>query len=198
MIENPLKAYFKNYSFVLGSASPRRKELLEALGLSFEIKKTEVKEHYPSSLKAQEISDYLSELKALALQPQLNPTEIGITADTVVWHKENSLEKAKNQLEVMQMLETLAGGWHLVITSFSIVTQQACHTFSDRTRVKFRELSRSEIEFYTYQFKPFDKAGAYGIQEWIGLIGIERIEGSYHTVVGLPTHLLYKKLMELY
>lgn len=195
MTENPLAKKLKNHRIILASGSPRRKKFFEELGINFEIQLKPVNEVYPKNLKAKEISDYLAQLKASAFDKTLEENEILITSDTVVWWKGESLEKAKTSEEAMDMLKKLSGGWHQVITSvcFTITNEQI--TLSDTTRVKFKSLTEEEMAYYIKNFKPFDKAGAYGIQEWLGTIAIEAIEGSYNNVVGLPTHLVYKTLM---
>lgn len=184
----------KDFKIILASGSPRRQRFLRDLLLDFEVRLNSVDEVYPDGLKASEISDYLSELKASVLKERLGQSEILITSDTVVWHKNQSLAKAENADAAYRMLKTLSGDWHEVITSVTFTTSKIQKTVNHTTRVKFKELSDEEIRFYIERFKPFDKAGAYGIQEWIGLIGIERIQGSYTNVVGLPTQLVYKTL----
>lgn len=187
----------KDYKIVLGSGSPRRQQFLKDLGLNFEIRLKSVEEVYPLELKAGEISAYLAELKATALIDTLNPNEILITSDTVVWHQNTSLAKAKDASEATKMLEALSNDWHEVITSVCFSTTEDQKTVSQTTRVKFKKLSKKEIAYYIDNFKPYDKAGAYGIQEWIGLIGIEEIKGSYPNVVGLPTQLVYSTLLAM-
>lgn len=185
------------YKIILASGSPRRQSYFKELGLDFEIRLKSVEEVYPQHLKGSEISDYLSALKASAFEATLAKNEILITSDTVVWHNNISLAKAKDTEEAFQMLKTLSGDWHEVITSVSFTTSEFQRTVNHTTKVKFKELTDDEIIFYIKHFKPFDKAGAYGIQEWIGLIGIEEIQGSYSNVVGLPTSLVYKTLTDI-
>src|SRR5690606_32818227 len=144
-----------------------------------------------------QISEYLAQLKAGAQREGLGPKEVLITSDTAVWHKGASLAKAEDRDQAVQMLRTLSGDVHQVITSICFTTRELQRTETAITEVKVRELSREEIEYYVEKYRPFDKAGAYGIQEWIGLVGIVEIKGSYAIVVGLPTHLLYNALMEL-
>jgi septum formation protein len=186
-----------NYKIILASGSPRRQKFFKELQLNFEIRLKDVNEVYPNELKGSEISDYLSKLKAAAFEGELNSKEILITSDTVVWHQNVSLAKAADKKEAFGMLRTLSGDWHEVITSVSITTNEEQKTVNHSTKVKFKVLTDDEINFYVNTFKPFDKAGAYGIQEWIGLIGIEEIKGSYTNVVGLPTHLIYKTLSDM-
>lgn len=191
-----LKESLKDYKLILGSASARRQDLLKQMGLLFELRPSAVNEIYPEKLKGPEIADYLARLKANNLLTTLKHDEILITADTVVWHNEKSLAKPKNKEEALKMLHLLNNNSHEVITSVCLTTissQQVAHT---STKVTFELLSAQEIDYYIDRFKPYDKAGAYGIQEWIGLIGIKSIKGSYANVVGLPTHLVYKMLLE--
>lgn len=192
-----LQDKLKDYKIILASSSPRRKRFFEEMGLDFEIQLKPVEEVYPSTLKSKEISDYLAELKASAFRENLNSKEILITSDTVVWHNNESLAKASTLNEAFEMLKKLSDDWHHVITSVCFTTINGQQTLNHRTDVKFRALSDDEINYYVKNYKPFDKAGAYGIQEWIGLVGIEEIKGSYTNVVGLPTQLVYKTLMDM-
>ncbi|MCG2461383.1 Maf family nucleotide pyrophosphatase [Flavobacteriaceae bacterium F89] len=185
------------FKVILASKSPRRLRFFNELGLEVEIRTNAVKEDYPAHLKAREIPDYLAQLKANALKNTIKSGEILVTSDTVVWHKNHSLAKPKDRKEAYDMLRTLSNDWHEVITSVCFTTKRAQRTVGQTTRVKFRELQNREIEYYIDNYRPFDKAGGYGIQEWIGLIGIEEIQGSYSNVVGLPTHLVYTTLREL-
>ncbi len=194
---NPLKQKLQDHILILGSGSPRRKMFLEELDLEFEVRTKSVEEIYPSHLKGKKISEFLAELKADAFRNDIAPNEIVVTADTVVWHKNSSLAKAKNKDEAFKMLRQLSGDWHQVITSVCFTSKAKRRTVSAITEVKFKEFNPEEMEFYIENFKPFDKAGAYGIQEWIGMIGISEIRGSYTNVVGLPTHLVYKTLMDM-
>lgn len=197
MTENPLKNKLQGYKLILGSGSPRRKLFLEELGLDFEVRPKSVKEIYPEHLQGREISEYLAQLKATPFKQELQPKEIVLTSDTVVWHNGASLAKAANAQEAFEMLRTLSGDWHEVVTSVCFTTMELQKTVSAITEVKFKEFSDEEINYYIEQCQPFDKAGAYGIQEWIGKIGISEIKGSYTNVVGLPTHLVYETLMNL-
>lgn len=196
MTENPLVKKLKGHKIILASGSPRRRKFFEELGIAFEIRLKSVEEVYPKNLKAEEISNYLAELKASPHQATLQEKEILITSDTVVWHKGESLEKASTKEKAKEMLQKLSGDWHKVITSVCFTTTKGQQTISSSTKVKFKTLTPNEIEFYIDSCQPFDKAGAYGIQEWLGAIAIEEIQGSYNTVVGLPTHLVYKVLNE--
>ncbi|WP_420322372.1 Maf family nucleotide pyrophosphatase [Flagellimonas sp.] len=197
MTENPLQQKLKGYKLILGSGSPRRKMFLEEMGLEFEVRPKAVDEIYPENLKGEGISRYLAELKASPFKQELQPNEIVLTSDTVVWSKNQSLAKASNAEEAFQMLHTLSGDWHEVITSVSFTTSTSQKTVSAITWVKFMDFSEAEINHYINLCQPFDKAGAYGIQEWIGMVGISEIKGSYTNVVGLPTHLVYKTLMDM-
>ena len=187
----------KNYRLILASGSPRRQQFFKEMQLDFELRLRAVNEVYPPALKGKEISDYLAKLKASAFEDDLAPDEILITSDTVVWHQNTSLAKAADAEEAYKMLSRLSGTWHEVITSVCFTTTREQRTVNQTTRVKFAALTESEIRFYISNFQPFDKAGGYGIQEWIGLIGIEEIKGSYTNVVGLPTQLVYKTLLSI-
>lgn len=192
-----LREKLKGYRIILASGSPRRQHFLRELGLDFEVRLKRVDEVYPSGLKGSEIARYLSKIKASPFQGKLEDNDIVITSDTVVWHNDKSLAKAADTEKAIQMLKTLSGDWHDVITAVTFTTSKTQHTVHHSTKVKFKALSEAEIHYYVLTYKPFDKAGAYGIQEWIGLIGIEEIQGSYTNVVGLPTHLVYKTLNEM-
>ena len=188
-----LNDLLKGYRIILASGSPRRQQFFKELGFQFEVKLKPVAEIYPPTLQGKEIARYLSKLKAAPFQENLAANEIVVTSDTVVWHNGNSLAKAADIEEAYQMLKTLSGDWHEVITAVTFTSSENQKTIHHTTRVKFKVLLESEIRYYVNTFKPFDKAGAYGIQEWIGLIGIKKIEGSYTNVVGLPTHLVYER-----
>lgn len=192
-----LQNILKDYTIILASGSPRRHQFFKELYLDFEVRLKAIDEVYPSHLKGKEIANYLAELKATAFDGDIAPNEILITSDTVVWYNDISLAKASDENEAYQMLQTLSGDWHEVITSVSFTTCTTQKTVNHTTKVKFKALSEEEIWFYIKTCKPYDKAGAYGIQEWLGLIGIEEIKGAYTNVVGLPTHLVYKTLIEM-
>ncbi len=187
----------RNFNLILASSSPRRQQFLKEMGLEFEVRLKPVEEVYPQNLRGSQICDYLALLKASAFEGSLSPNEILITSDTVVWHQDKSLAKASNADEAHEMLKTMSGDWHEVITSVCFTTVDSQKTVHHITEVKFKKLDDDEISFYIDTFKPYDKAGAYGIQEWIGLIGIEEIRGSYPNVVGLPTHLVYQTLTNM-
>lgn len=191
-----LKEKLKDYNVILASGSPRRQQFFKDLNIDFSIQLKEVEEIYPNHLKGADITDYLAKLKSSAFQ-NLKENEVLITSDTIVWHNNSALGKPNSNEEAREMLLSLSGNAHKVITSVCISTQKKQRIFNDTTTVFFKKLSEEEINYYIKNFKPFDKAGAYGIQEWIGLIGIEKIEGSYFNVVGLPTEKLYKELINL-
>ena len=181
---------------LLASNSPRRKELLASLGLAFEVRVKEVHEDFPDHLKREAVAEYLASHKADAYKNEL-VNEAIITADTIVCLGDQILNKPADENEAFRMLRALSGKSHEVITGVCILTKAVKSVFHDTTTVYFKELTDSEIAYYIQVFQPFDKAGAYGIQEWIGMIGIERIEGSYFNVVGLPVQKLYEQLLEL-
>jgi septum formation protein len=190
-----LEEIVKNRKIILASGSPRRKELLGSIVSDFEVRVTDVDEHFPEHLASEEVPLFLAKLKAEAIFPSLNPEEIAITADTVVVLNGVIMNKPADASEARWMLEQLSGAQHQVITACGIVSLEKQNYFSDKVNVVFRTLGLKEIEFYIEQYKPFDKAGAYGIQEWIGMVGIERIEGSFYSVMGLPVHLIYNALI---
>lgn len=185
----------KDYKIILASQSPRRKRLLVDLGLSFETIPVDVDESYPPNLKAEEIAIFLSQLKADAFNfDKLCENCLVITADTIVWQNGQVLSKPKDDKDANRILSLLSGNAHEVITGVTIRTKEKSQSFYSITKVYFKHLSKEEIEYYILNYQPFDKAGAYGIQEWIGYIGIEKIEGSYFNVVGLPVQRLYTEL----
>lgn len=191
-----LSEKLKNKNIILASGSPRRQELFKELGLDFSIQVKAVEEVYPSTLKAAEITNYLAELKTDAFS-ELAENDIIITADTIVWLNDKAIEKPKDKHHAIEMLQKLSGRGHKVITSICIKTFTSQKVFHDVTMVYFKPLSTEEISYYVENYRPFDKAGAYGIQEWIGFIGVTKIEGSYFNVMGLPVHKLYEELMKL-
>lgn len=181
----------KNYKIILASGSPRRQQFLKDLDLEFEIRLKEIEEVYPDDLKGVAITNYLAELKAKAFEGEIKSNEILITSDTIVWLNEKALGKPKDYDDAFQILKSLSNQTHEVITSVCFKTDQKTDTLFDITKVTFGILTDDQIRYYLDKYKPFDKAGAYGIQEWIGLVGISKIEGSYTNVVGLPTNLVY-------
>ena len=192
-----LKELLKNHHVILASGSPRRHQFLKDLDIPFIVNHKSIKEVYPEDLKHSEITDYISELKAEVFMDELKENDILITSDTIVWHEEKALGKPETTSEAFKMLEALSGKTHEVITSVTFTTNHKKKTINSTTKVTFRELSKDEIDYYITNFHPLDKAGAYGIQEWIGLVGITKVEGSYFNVVGLPTHLVYENLLDL-
>lgn len=184
----------KGYKIILASESPRRRELLKNTGISCKVTKVECDETYPPYLKNSEIAEYLAEAKANAYNGELKINDILITADTIVWCRGMVLGKPKDYNEAFTFLRHLSGCDHEVITGLSLRSAQKSDIFSVVTHVIFRTLADEEIDYYIRNFSPFDKAGAYGIQEWIGLTGITSISGSYYNVVGLPVSDLLEHL----
>ena len=187
----------EGYQVVLASNSPRRKELLGGLGISFEVRTLQdIDESYPDALRGEEIPMYISAKKAEAYRQTMEENELIITADTVVCDNGIVLGKPKDKAEAKQMLLQLSGHAHEVITGVSIVTQEKTVQFASTSKVFFSALTDKEIDYYINVYQPFDKAGAYGIQEWIGFVGVTRIEGSYFNVMGLPIQRLYTELKQ--
>ncbi|WP_298238787.1 Maf-like protein [uncultured Algibacter sp.] len=189
-----LNKKLKNYHIILASGSPRRQAFFKNLDLDFEVRLKPVKEEYPNRLTHFEISNYLAQLKALPFKEELKPKDILITSDTIVWHNNKALGKPRDKNEAFSILKSLSNATHEVITSVCFTTLNFEKTLHNITKVTFKHLSDEEIWHYINTFKPFDKAGAYGIQEWIGQIGVTKIQGSYFNVMGLPIHLVYKTL----
>ena len=171
----------------LGSGSPRRVELLTQMNIPFEQRVIDVEEVYPNGLKGAAITDFLAKLKGNAHQKILLPDELVLTADTIVWHEDAALGKPKNKFDAIKMLTSLSGKTHDVISSVCLSSVEEQNCIKEITKVTLRELTKEEIAYYVQTYKPLDKAGAYGIQEWIGLVGVKRIKGSYTNVVGLPS-----------
>ncbi|PKP43669.1 MAG: septum formation protein Maf [Bacteroidetes bacterium HGW-Bacteroidetes-13] len=184
------------YQIILGSGSPRRQQFLKELGIPFTIRLKSVEEIFPHDLKDKEIPIFLSKLKATAFE-NLSDDELLITSDTIVWFENEALGKANSAEEASQMLRRLSGKTHEVITAICFTTKHNQTIVHDVTKVTFETFDDREIDFYINHFKPLDKAGAYGIQDWIGLIGVKRLEGSYFNVMGLPTNVLYQTLLKL-
>ncbi len=191
-----LKGLLKDYNIILASGSPRRQQFFKDLDLDFTIQIREIEEVYPDHLKAEEITDYLAQLKAKAFI-DLNEKDILITSDTIVWHNHKALGKPKDLEDAKKMISSLSNTTHEVITSVCFTTKNQIKIVNYSTKVTFKELLQQEISYYVDTFKPLDKAGAYGIQEWIGFIGISTIEGSYFNVMGMPTHLVYETLIQI-
>ena len=189
-----LNKLLQQYNIILGSASPRRKELLSDIGIEFSIQTTDKEEEYPSTLKEERIAEFLAQQKSEFLSENQKNTDLLITADTIVSYESEVLNKPQNKEQAFNILNKLSGNTHKVITGVCIKSIKKEVIFSVTTMVTFRKLSPKEIEHYINNFNPFDKAGGYGIQDWIGKIGIQRIDGSYSNVVGLPTKELYEQL----
>lgn len=190
--------HLKNYNVILASNSPRRKELLAGLGIDFEIRTLpDVDESYPETLSGADIPLYISKEKADAYRDMLAPGELMITADTIVWIDGTVLGKPKDREDALRMLRQMSGRTHEVFTGVCITTTGWQRSFSARTEVRFASLSDEEITYYVDKYRPMDKAGAYGVQEWIGFIGVEYISGSYYNTMGLPVQRLYRELSKL-
>jgi septum formation protein len=188
----------KDYSIILASNSPRRRELLQKTGLPFSVKVIDgINECYPQELDVAEIPQFISRTKAEAYNTSITDNQLVITADTIVALDKQVLGKPHSRKEAINMLESLSGRTHLVITGVTVMTKRNIHTFASESRVMFAPLQPDEIQWYIDTFNPFDKAGSYGIQEWIGMIGISHIEGSFFNVMGLPVHKLYNFLKNI-
>lgn len=186
------------YHIILASNSPRRKELLAGLDLDFEVRTIDgIDESYPDTLGPEEIPLYIAREKANAYLVTMADDELLITADTIVWASGKVLGKPKDAEEARAMLRALAGCWHQVITGVCVVTKERNVAFSVVSEVRFAPLSDEEIGYYVEKYRPYDKAGAYGIQEWIGYIGVEEIRGSFYNVMGLPVQRLYQELKRM-
>jgi septum formation protein len=183
-----------NFRIILASQSPRRQQLLKELGLKFEVVSRDYDENYPEHLKGEEIAKYLAQSKASQLRTEIKDNEIYITADTIVWCNEKLLGKPLDYEDAIRMLKEISANTHEVITGVSLSSKSKEKTFSVSTKVTFELISDEEMNYYVEMFKPYDKAGAYGIQEWIGLASCSHIVGSYFNVVGLPVHRLFKEL----
>lgn len=189
LIEN-----LRNYRILLASRSLRRQQLMRELGIDFEIVLKDFDESYPEGLNGEEIARYVAGNKAKAFYKEIRDNEIIITADTIVWCSGKVLGKPVDAHDAINMLREISGRTHEVITGVSLLTYEKNETFTESTRVTFEEMSEEEIHYYVGKYAPYDKAGAYGIQEWIGLAACSHIEGSYFNVVGLPVQRLYKEL----
>ena len=185
-------SHLQKYQIILASQSPRRQELLRGLNIPFEVQTIDVEEDYPAELFAEEIPCYLAEKKANAYS--LSENTMLITADTIVWLENRVLGKPRDREEAVKMLNKLSGKTHEVITGVCITTKMKRKTFFAVSCVRFAKFTQEEIEFYVEKYRPYDKAGAYGVQEWIGYIGVEHIEGSFYNIMGLPTQRLYAEL----
>lgn len=183
-----------NKHIILASKSPRRQQLFKELGLDFSIQTKDIDESYPTNLKASEITDFIAKKKAQAFENELQENDILVTSDTIVWHNGEALEKPRDRAHAIEMMESYSNTSHDVITSVCLTSKEKTVVFHDITQVYFKPLSMEEIEFYVDNYNPYDKAGAYGIQEWIGFIGVTKLVGSYFNVMGFPVHKFYEEL----
>ncbi len=191
-----LSKRLQHKNIILASGSPRRQLFFKELGLDFTIQLKPIDEIFPDNLKGSEITDYLAQLKASAFN-QLQEHDILITSDTIVWFNDKALNKPIDRAQAFQMISSLSGNTHEVITSVCFTTPKQQITIYDTTKVTFKTLTKEEINHYIDNYQPYDKAGGYGIQEWFGYIAVTHIEGSYFNVMGLPTHKVYETLMTL-
>jgi len=191
-----LREKLKDYHIVLASGSPRRQHFFKELDIDYTVDVRALEEVFPPHLKGGEITNYLAELKASAFS-DIPPKTIVITSDTIVWKDDNAIGKPKDREDAIAMLQNLSGSMHEVFTSVCFTSIDFQITAFDSTKVWFKELTLEEINYYLDTCKPFDKAGSYGIQDWLGYIGIEKLEGCFFNVMGLPTRLVYKTLMEI-
>ncbi len=185
------------YRIILASGSPRRRQLLEELGIRFEVVHRDWNENYPDGLQGAEIALYVATMKAETFRGQLQEDVIIITADTIVWCNDRILDKPSDEAEAAEIISKISGNTHEVITGVCLLYAGGLRSFYSSTKVTFEKLTPAEIEYYVSNFKPFDKAGAYGIQEWIGLAACSRIEGSYFNVMGLPVEKVYHELLSV-
>ena len=193
--ESALASHLGKYSIVLGSQSPRRKELFAGLNLPFSIEVREIDESFPGDMIPETVPEYLAKLKALPFRPDFINDRLLITADTIVLIEGQILGKPLDYPHAFKMLQHLSGKRHVVVTGVCLTSVEKQNTFSDHTDVWFKNLSDEEIDYYLTHYHPYDKAGSYGVQEWIGYVAIEKIEGSYFNVMGLPVQRLYEELL---
>jgi septum formation protein len=186
--------WLPDYNYVLASKSPRRQELLRSLGIEFQVIIKEIDENYPDNLTKEEIPVFLAELKSKSLVDKLKENDLLITADTIVWLNGEVLGKPADKEGAVKILQKLSANEHQVITGVCLTSVHKQKSFFSISNVRFKELSLAEIEYYVSEYNPLDKAGAYGIQEWIGYIGITHIEGSFFNVMGLPVQQLYAEI----
>ena len=196
MINSTLATHLSEFSIVLGSQSPRRKELFAGLNLPFSVEVREVDEQFPAEMNPVEVPEFLAVVKSNPFHAGFQPDQLLITADTIVLIDNEVLGKPLDYKHAFDMLQLLSGRKHTVITGVCITSAQKQITFSDYTDVWFKSLSNDEIDYYLTHFHPYDKAGSYGVQEWIGYVAIEKIEGSYFNVMGLPIQRLYEELLK--
>ena len=192
-----LNEKLENYNIILASGSPRRQQFFKDLGLDCEIRLKPIEEVYPKHLKHSEISDYLAELKSDPFNGTLTDNDILITSDTIVWHNNEALGKPKDKQDAFNMIRSMSGQTHEVITSVCFTTKTTQKLVNAVTNVTFKNLNDDEIWYYIHNYSPMDKAGAYGIQEWFGFIAVTKIEGSFFNVMGLPVHLVYQTLNDI-
>jgi len=192
-----LKSQLQHIKIILASGSPRRQQFFKDLDLDFEIRIKEVDEVFPDTLRGEEITNYLAQLKANAFEGLLNDNELLVTSDTIVWHNDKALGKPKDYDDAFQILKSLSNSTHEVITSVCFKTKATIAILSETTKVTFGDLNDEAIAYYLEKYQPYDKAGAYGIQEWIGFVGVTKIEGSYTNVMGLPTDKVFEYLSKL-
>ena len=186
-----------NYQITLGSASTRRKELLEMTGIKFDINSIPVNEDFPNSLKNKEIAEHIVINKSKPFRSIVKDNQIIITADTLVWFEEKCWGKPKDKIEAKNMLKIFAGQTHQVITSVGFLTSSSFKILTESTQVKYKDLTDKEINYYVDSVNPIDKAGSYGIQDWIGMIGVENINGSYTSVLGLPVPQVTNQILKI-
>lgn len=179
---------------ILGSQSPRRKELLAGLDVKFDIQVADIDESFPENMETSDVAEFIAKNKLKAIQSAANNGELIICSDTIVVLDGNILGKPKDKAEATKMLATLSGRTHLVISAVAMADDKKQVSFSDKTEVTFKDLSSEEIDYYLSNYEPYDKAGSYGVQEWIGMVGITNMNGSYFTVMGLPVHRVYDTL----
>jgi septum formation protein len=191
-----LREKLKNYNIILASGSPRRQNFFKELDVDFTIEVRAIEETYPPNLVGSEITDFLAQLKATPFT-ELSENDILVTSDTIVWKDGKAIGKPTDYDDAKRMLQNLSGAMHEVITSVSFTSKHFQKTINDTTKVWIKELSEEEISYYLNTYEPYDKAGSYGIQEWFGYVSIDRLEGSYFNVMGLPTRLVYKTLLEI-
>lgn len=192
-----LKSQLQHIKIILASGSPRRQQFFKDLDLDFEIRIKEVDEVFPDTLRGEEITNYLAQLKANAFEGLLNDNELLVTSDTIVWHNDKALGKPKDYDDAFQILKSLSNSTHEVITSVCFKTNATIAILSETTKVTFGDINDQAIAYYLEKYQPYDKAGAYGIQEWIGFVGVTKIEGSYTNVMGLPTDKVFEYLSKL-
>lgn len=191
-----LSEKLKNYNIILASGSPRRQNFFKELDIEFIIDVREVEEVYPDHLQEAEITDYLADLKSKAF-PDLKENDLLITSDTIVWFEGEAIGKPKDKQDAFEMLRSMSGKSHHVYTSVSIKSKNFQKIINDKTTVSFNPLSDEEINYYLETYQPYDKAGSYGIQDWIGMVAVSKMNGSYFNVMGLPVHKLYKELLKI-